>query len=209
MADILGVPLRAGGMVLEGGSVDVNGAGALLTTEQCLLNPNRNPGLSREAIEGRLCGLLGVTQVIWLGEGIVGDDTDGHIDDLARFVGPRRVVTVVEPDPADANHAPLADNLRRLHAVRLSDGAPLEVLELPMPAPLEREGERLPASYANFFVGNGVVLMPAFGDPRDARARAVLERCFPGREVLPVDCREIVPGLGALHCLTQQVPLAC
>ena len=207
MARLLGVPCRSVDMVLEGGSVDVNGAGALLTTEQCLLHPNRNPHLDREAIEARLCGWLGVETIIWLGEGIVGDDTDGHVDDITRFVAEDAVVTVVEPDPADPNHWPLADNLARLRAARLADGRPLRVYTLPMPSPvLSAQGEPLPASYANFLIANDVVLMPAFGDPRDAEAQATLAQCFPGRQVLALDCRDIVPGLGTLHCLSQQVP---
>lgn len=206
MAAALGVPCRAGGMVLEGGSIDVNGTGTLLTTEQCLLNPNRNPGLARADIEERLRGLLGVHTIVWLGEGIIGDDTDGHVDDITRFVAEDAVVTVVEPDPADPNHAPLADNLERLRAVRLADGRPLRIVELPMPGPVQAGTDRLPASYANFLITNRAVLMPAFADPRDAEARAILAGCFPGRAIVPLDCRSIVPGLGTLHCLSQQVP---
>jgi agmatine deiminase len=207
MARVLGVPCRSVDMVLEGGSIDVNGAGMLLTTEQCLLHPNRNPRLDRQEIEARLRGWLGIETIIWLGDGIVGDDTDGHVDDITRFVAQDTVVTVVEPDPADPNHQPLADNLARLRSVRLADGRPLRVIELPMPAPVVSvQGERLPASYANFLIANGVVLMPAFGDPRDVEAQAILTKCFPGREVVALDCRDIVPGLGTLHCLSQQVP---
>ena len=206
MAAHLGVPHRTVDMILEGGSIEVNGAGTLLTTEQCLLNPNRNPGLSRADIERRLRENLGVSQILWLGDGIVGDDTDGHIDDLTRFVAADTVVTVVEADPVDPNFAPLRENRARLAAMRLPDGRPLQVIELPMPAPLERNGERLPASYANFYIGNRVVLLPVFGCPQDAEAGATLARCFPGRRVVPVDCRDIVVGLGTLHCLTQQVP---
>ncbi len=206
MARLLGVPVRTLDMVLEGGSIDGNGAGALLTTEQCLLHPNRNPDLDRAAIERRLCDTLGVQQIIWLGDGIVGDDTDGHVDDITRFVAKDRVLTMVEPNRADPNHAPLAENLERLRSVRLVDGSPLEVIELPMPKPLLRRGERLPASYANFYVGNRVVLVPVFDDPGDAEAIATLARCFPTRRVVPLDSREVVIGLGAWHCLTQQVP---
>jgi len=206
MAAALGVPCRRVEMVLEGGSIEVNGAGALLTTEQCLLNPNRNPGMSREDIERALCGHLGVQQVLWLGEGIVGDDTDGHIDDLTRFVSEDTVVTVVEPDRHDENHAALAANRERLDALRLADGRPLRVIELRMPRPVEYEGDRLPASYANFYIGNHVVVMPAFDDPADEPNRATLARCFPGREVIAIDCTDLVLGLGTFHCLTQQVP---
>ena len=209
MAAELGVPRFPVDMVLEGGSIEVNGAGTLLTTEQCLLNPNRNPRLSRREIETRLRGLFGVTQVVWLGDGIVGDDTDGHIDDMTRFVATDTVVTVVEADAADAYHAALRDNRARLDAVRLPDGRPLRVVELPMPAPvMHPERDRLPASYANFYVGNRVVLLPTFDCPADEEAAAILARCFPGRRIVGLDCRSVVIGLGTFHCLTQQVPAA-
>lgn len=206
MAAALGLQRFDGGMILEGGAIDVNGAGALLTTEQCLLNENRNPELSRADIEERLGLLLGVTQVLWLGDGIAGDDTDGHIDDITRFVAEDKVVTVVEPDRADPNHAPLAENLARLRDMRLADGRPLEIIELPMPAPVELDGARLPASYGNFYIGNEVVLLPAFDQPGDELAAGILARCFPGRRVVPIRANELVVGLGAFHCLTQQVP---
>lgn len=208
MAALLDVPHRTVDMILEGGSIDVNGAGTLLTTEQCLLNPNRNPELARADIEQRLRDNLGIRQVLWLGEGIVGDDTDGHIDDITRFVGEDTVVTVIEEDPTDANFEPLRGNRERLAAMRLADGRPLQVIDLPMPEPVLRGSERLPASYANFYIGNRVVLLPVFGCPRDEEAAAILARCFPGRRVVAVDCRDIVVGLGTLHCLTQQVPAA-
>jgi agmatine deiminase len=207
MAEALDVPRFPGDMILEGGSIDVNGDGALLTTEQCLLNPNRNPRLSREDIETRLREMLGIEQVLWLGDGIEGDDTDGHVDDLARFVARDVVVTVVEPDRADVNHAPLAANLERLRTMRLCDGGALRILELPLPAPLWLEGQRLPASYANFYIANSVVLLPVFADPNDARAIDVLQTCFRGRRIVPIDCRRLVVGLGTFHCLTQQVPV--
>ena len=207
MAAALGVPCERVDAVLEGGSIDVNGAGALLTTEQCLLHPNRNPALARSDIEDLLRHKLGVRQVIWLGEGIVGDDTDGHVDDLARFVAEDTVVTVVEPDPSDENHAPLAENRERLAGVTLADGRRLEVVELAMPRPVEFRGDRLPASYANFYVANRVVVMPAFNDPADEPNRQALARCFPGRDVVAIDCTDLVLGLGAFHCLTQQVPV--
>lgn len=207
MAAALGVPRLAVDMVLEGGSIDVNGAGALLTTEQCLLNPNRNPQMSRAAIEQHLCDLLGVRQVLWLGDGIVGDDTDGHVDDLTRFIAEDTVVTVVERDRRDENYAALAENRERLAGFRLADGRPLEVIELEMPRPVTWKGGRLPASYANFYVGNRVVLMPVFADPADEPNRARLAACFPGREIVPIDCRDLVLGLGTFHCLTQQVPV--
>ena len=207
MAESLGVPRFPGDMILEGGSIEVNGAGDLLTTEQCLLNPNRNPHLGREDIETRLREMLGVEQILWLGEGIEGDDTDGHVDDLARFVARDVVVTVVEPNRADRNHAPLAANLERLRAMRLHDGGALTVLELPLPAPLWHDGQRLPASYANFYIANSVVLLPVFADRNDARAVETLQACFPGRRIVPIDCRRLVVGLGTFHCLTQQVPV--
>ncbi len=207
MAAALGVPCETIDLVLEGGSIDVNGAGALLTTEQCLLNPNRNPALSRDDIEQALRDTLGVSQIIWLGDGIVGDDTDGHVDDLTRFVAEDRVVTVVERNTADENHAMLAENRERLDAVRLADGRPLEVLEIQMPGPVEFEGDRLPASYANFYIGNKTVIMPAFNDPGDEPARQVLAAAFPGRNVVAIDCTDLVLGLGTFHCLSQQVPV--
>ena len=206
MADVFGAPVVEGGLVLEGGSIDVNGAGAVLTTEACLLHPNRNPGRSRAEIEGRLRDVLGLDHVIWLGEGIAGDDTDGHVDDLTRFTAEDAVVTIVSDDPADPDHDALRANLDRLHAARLADGRPLRIAALPTPAPVVHRGERLPASYANFYVGNTVVLMPAFDDPNDAPAARTLAAAFPGRTVVPVPCRDVVWGLGALHCLTQQVP---
>jgi len=206
MAGALGVPCRDVDIVLEGGSIEVNGSGDLLTTESCLLNPNRNPDLTREDIEAVLNHELGVTNVLWLGDGIVGDDTDGHIDDLTRFVARDTVVTVVEDDPKDENYDVLRENRERLDELELADGRPLAVVELPMPRPVEHEGERLPASYANFLIANRVVLLPVFGDPQDAAATSTLGKLFPGRRVVPIDCRDLVLGLGTFHCLTQQVP---
>jgi agmatine deiminase len=206
MAEILSVPVATDPMVLEGGSIDVNGGGLLLTTEQCLLNPNRNPALGRAAIEDRLRAAFGVERILWLGDGIVGDDTDGHVDDLTRFVAVNRVVTAVESDPKDPNYQPLRDNLLRLQEMAGSDGLDLDIVELPMPAPQFDGSVRLPASYANFYIANDVVLMPAFDCPADAAASAILGDCFPGRRIVPIDCRALVAGLGALHCLTQQVP---
>jgi agmatine deiminase len=206
MAEALGVPCFAQpGVVLEGGSIEVNGEGALLTTEQCLLNPNRNPQLDRADIERILCDAFGVTQIVWLGDGIEGDDTDGHIDDLTRFVRPDAVVTVIEPNTRDANHAPLAANRRRLADLEIG-GRALDVVELPMPEPQYLEGQRLPASYANFYIANEAVFMPVFGCRQDGPALEILGGCFPGHRVVPVDCSVIVAGLGTLHCLTQQVP---
>ena len=201
-----GIPVLSPGMILEGGSIEVNGRGTLLTTEACLLNPNRNPGLSREEIEQRLREYLGVTHILWLGDGIEGDDTDGHVDDLTRFVDASTVVTVVEDDPADANYAPLRDNLERLHSMTDQDGQPLRVVTLPMPAPMHQDGQRLPASYANFYIGNKVVLLPTYDPARDEIARGTLQELFPTRRVVPIDCTDLVWGLGACHCVTQQWP---
>ncbi len=206
IASLLGLPRFEPGMVLEGGSIDVDGEGTLLTTEACLLNPNRNPSLSRVAIETRLRDTLGVERILWLGDGIAGDDTDGHVDDCARFAAPGIVVAAVEPDTADANHAPLRDNLQRLRSLRDARGRRLELFTLPMPPPLEYEGQRVPASYANFYIANGIVLMPAFQCARDEAAARVLESLFPGRAIAPVEARDLVWGLGACHCLTQQQP---
>jgi len=194
------------GIVLEGGSIDVNGAGSLLTTESCLLNPNRNPTLSRAEIEDYLRTYLGVTNVLWLGDGIAGDDTDGHIDDLARFVAPDTVVTVLEDDPADVNYPVLRDNLKRMRAMRDQDGRPFKIETLPMPPAVIYDGTRLPASYANFYIANGAVLMPAFESARDAVAAATLSRLFPGRRVVGVPSTDLVWGLGSVHCLSQQHP---
>lgn len=206
MAAAIGVPCCSVDMVLEGGSVDVNGAGALLTTEQCLLHPNRNPSMSRGEIEATLRGGLGVRQVIWLGDGIAGDDTDGHVDDLTRFVAEDTVVTVVEQDRKDENYEALAENRQRLSEIRLAERRPLKVVEMRMPRPVVFKGDRLPASHANFYIGNKVILMPTFKDPADEPNRRTLERCFPERTVIGIDCTDLVLGLGTFHCLTQQVP---
>ena len=206
MAGALGIPRFEPGMVLEGGSIDVNGCGALLATEQCLLNPNRNPHLDRCAIEERLKRALGVSRVIWLGGGIEGDDTDGHVDGVARFVGRRRILACVEDDPTDRNHRALCANRERLEDARLPGGQRPEIVDLPMPAPVYRRGHRLPASYANFYIANEIVIVPGFGGRGDDLAGEIVSECFPSRRVVTVDCRRIVIGLGAVHCLTQQVP---
>jgi agmatine deiminase len=189
-------------MVLEGGSIDTNGAGLLLTTEECLLSPvqARNPGMPRAKIERMLRDHLGARRVIWLRNGIAGDDTHGHVDDIARFVAPDTVVAAWEPDTADANHAPLRENCRILRA------AGLRVIKLPMPRPLIFAGQRLPASYANFYIANGLVLVPTFNDPHDRVALAILAKAFPDREVVGIHSTELIWGLGALHCMTQQQP---
>jgi len=194
------------GIVLEGGSIDVNGAGSLLTTESCLLNPNRNPTLSRADIEDYLRTYLGVTNVLWLGDGIAGDDTDGHIDDLARFVAPDTIVTVVEDDPADVNYPVLRDNLARLRAMRDQDGRAFKIATLPIPPAVIHEDTRLPASYANFYIANGAVLMPTFNARADAFAAKTLQRLFPNRRVVGIPSTDLVWGLGSVHCLSQQHP---
>jgi agmatine deiminase len=202
----LDLPVYAPGIVMEGGSIDVNGRGTLLTTEACLLNPNRNPQLDRAQIEAHLCAYLGVRHILWLGDGIVGDDTDGHVDDITRFVDPATIVTAVEHDPADENYEPLQANLERLKGMTDQDGRPLRVVTLPMPPALEHDGQRLPASYANFYIANGVVLLPAYHPERDLEAAGVLAGLFPEREIVPIDCTDLVWGLGAFHCVTQQWP---
>lgn len=204
---IHGLPTRKVDLVLEGGSIEGNGRGTILTSEQCLLHANRNPHLNRAEVEAVLREFFGARHVGWLGEGIVGDDTDGHIDDMTRFVNATTVVTAVEPDASDPNHAPLADNLRRLRAMADQDGRRLEVVELPMPEPLpDGEGGRLPASYANFLIANRVVIVPVFDQKRDARALRILRKLFPKRRIVPVRSNAVVAGLGAWHCLSQQLP---
>lgn len=204
-------PVQAGGrdLVLEGGSIDVNGYGTLLTTEECLLDQAtqaRNPGLSRQEIEQVLRDYLGVTNVVWLGKGIAGDDTHGHIDDFCRFVGPRTVVLCREDNPSDANYHPLEENRERLEGARLEDGARIEVVTLPMPAPLYFNGQPLPASYANFYISNAAVLVPTFNDPQDREALGRLGELITDRPVVGIHAVDLVWGLGTLHCLTQQQP---
>ena len=194
------------GIVLEGGSIDVNGQGTLLTTESCLLNPNRNPHLDKPALEQRLIDNLGVRHILWLGDGIVGDDTDGHIDNITRFIAPDTVVTAVEDDPQDDNYQPLQDNLRRLQSMTDQDGRPLNVVTLPMPGPVFHDDHRLPASYANFYIANRRVLVPVYGHENDQPALETLQRLFPDRLVLGADCTDLVRGLGTIHCVTQQQP---
>ena len=195
-------------VVLEGGSIDVNGAGVLLTTEECLLSDvqQRNPGLGRAELERTFADYLGVRKVLWLGNGIVGDDTHGHVDDLARFVGPRTVVTVVEKNAADPNYRPLQENLERLQTMTDADGQRIEVVQLPMPDPVYFAQRRLPASYANFYIANETVLMPTFNDPHDRLALGILAELFPTRTVVGIHTVDLVWGLGTLHCLTQQQP---
>ena len=202
----LGIQVFEPGIVLEGGSIDVNGCGTLLTTEACLLNPNRNPRLNRAQIEQYLQDYLGVRHILWLGDGIAGDDTDGHIDDLTRFVDPTTVVTVLESNPRDENYDRLQANCERLQGMSDQDGRALRVLTLPMPQPLYYDGQRLPASYANFYIANGVVLVPVFDDPHDTAALRTLQEVFPRRHIVGISARELVWGLGAFHCVTQQQP---
>lgn len=195
-------------VVLEGGAIEVNGQGLLLTTEECLLSPiqERNPGMTRADYERVFAEYLGIRKVLWLQHGIAGDDTHGHVDDLARFVDVRRVLTVVEQNPEDANYRPLQDNLERLRTLTDVDGHPLEVITLPMPRPVVFDGQRLPASYANFYIANGIVLVPTFNDPADRQALGILAELFPERDVVGVHAVELVWGLGTLHCLSQQEP---
>jgi agmatine deiminase len=199
-------PFETHDFVLEGGSIDTDGQGTLLTTEQCLLNPNRNPSLTKGVIEERLRQWLGIRKIVWLGDGLEGDDTDGHVDDVTRFVAPGVVVTVVEPDTADANHAPLADNLQRLRHAKDAHGKPVQVIELPMPPRSDGPHHRNPASHANFYIGNSAVLVPVFDSPTDKTVLEALRPYFPDRNVVGIDCRALVGGLGAIHCITQQMP---
>ncbi|MDB6036264.1 MAG: Agmatine deiminase [Verrucomicrobiales bacterium] len=207
VAKLRNLPLFSPGIVMEGGSIEVNGRGTLLTTEACLLNPNRNPQLTRIEIEQYLKDYLGVTHIVWLGDGIVGDDTDGHIDDLTRFVNPTTVVTAVEVDPEDENFELLQENLERLKTQTDQDGKPLRIVELPMPGRIEFDGQRLPASYANFYIANGIVAVPTYRDPNDRKAVEILQSLFPDRRVLGIDSTELIWGLGSFHCISQQEPL--
>jgi agmatine deiminase len=200
------LPLFTPGIVMEGGSIEVNGRGTLLTTTACLLNPNRNPHLGKIEIEKYLCDYLGVNQVLWLGDGIAGDDTDGHIDDLTRFVNPSTLVTVVEEDPADANYAVLQEKLQRLGHFRDLDGKKFRIVTLPMPGVIEREGQRLPASYANYYIANRLVIVPTYRHKNDKAALEILQREFPNRRVLGMDSTDLIWGLGSFHCITQQEP---
>ncbi len=226
IAQKLGLPVEYPGLILEGGSIDVNGEGLLLTTRSCLLNQNRNPDFTQAQIEERLRAHLGVNEILWLGDGIEGDDTDGHIDDIARFISPDSIVCAYEEDEADTNHESLKANYEYLTGLMLEpkpkkaakskdddeDEGPdgpvprFQVVKLPMPQKIARDGQRLPASYANFYIANKVVLLPVFADTNDKWATAILEKAFPKRKVIPIDSRELIWGLGAFHCLTQQQP---
>jgi len=196
-------------VVLEGGSIDVNGQGTLLTTEECLLSKvqQRNPAMKRKDYEKVFADYLGIKNVIWLGSGIAGDDTHGHVDDITRFVAPDTVVTAVEVNPDDPNYEPLRENIGRLRAATDQDGKPLAIIELPMPAPVIFEGRRLPASYANFYIANSIVLVPVFNDPNDRVALDILADVFPDREVIGIYSGDLIWGFGAMHCMTQQQPV--
>ena len=200
------IPVYHPGIVMEGGSVEFNGAGTVLTSTACLLNPNRNPQLDQQQVEEYLCNYYGMEQVLWVDEGIVGDDTDGHIDDTVRFVNADTVLTVVEEDKADENYELLQQNLRQLKAMRLKDGRQLNIVELPMPDAVIWEDQRLPASYANFYIGNAAVVIPTYRCAQDDKALNILQQCFPDRKVVGIDSTDIIWGLGSFHCLSQQEP---
>jgi agmatine deiminase len=202
----LGYQVFHPGIVMEGGSVDFNGKGTILTTTACLLNENRNPHLTKEQIEDYLKNYYGAGQILWLGDGIVGDDTDGHIDDITRFVNEDTVVTVVEDNPEDENYHILRENLDKLKLMRLLNGEPLNIVELPMPDPVIYDGQRLPASYANFYIANSAVIVPTYRCDKDKIALEILQQCFPGRKVAGIDSTDIIWGLGSFHCLSQQEP---
>jgi agmatine deiminase len=202
-----GLPVYRPGIVMEGGSVEFNGQGTLLTTSACLLNPNRNPHLSQQEIERYLCDYYGVGQVLWLRDGIAGDDTDGHIDDITRFANANTIITAVETDSNDVNCEPLKENLRILQRIRLTDGRQPNIVELPMPTPVFHNGQRLPASYANFYITNDAVIAPTFRCSQDDRAMQILETCFPTRRIVGIDSTDIVWGFGSFHCLSQQEPV--
>ena len=200
------LPLFQPGIIMEGGSIEVNGRGTLMTTESCLLNPNRNPDLTQNEIEQYLKDYLGVTNILWLGDGIVGDDTDGHIDDLSRFINPHTIVTVMEEDPQEENHEILKENRARLEECRDEESRIFNIVELPMPGHIEHEGQRLPASYANFYIANGIVLVPTFRSKNDKRALEILQREMPEHKIIGIDSTELIWGLGSFHCISQQEP---
>lgn len=207
LESLLNIPRFEPGIVLEGGSIEVNGEGVLMTTEQCLLNPNRNPHLDRTGVEQYLKDYLGVRKVLWLGEGIVGDDTDGHIDDLARFVSPTTIVCALEEDTTDPNYKLLVDNYQRLLHATDATGRPYEIVTVPMPGIVGGREERLPASYVNFYIANNVVLAPTYGHANDARALKIFQQVFPDRKIVAIPCEPLVWGMGAIHCVTQQQPV--
>ena len=206
IAQKLGIPCFKPGIVMEGGSVEFNGKGTLLTSKACLLNENRNPQLNQAQIERFLQDFYGVNHILWVGDGIIGDDTDGHIDDITRFVNEDTVVTVVEENKQDENHVILEENLEMLKQMRLENGKQLNIVELPMPSPVIWEDQRLPASYANFYIANNAVVVPTFRDKNDQKALDILTNCFPNRRVVGIDSTDIIWGLGSFHCLSQQEP---
>lgn len=206
IAGQLDIPVFNPGIVMEGGSVEFNGAGTILTTTACLLNKNRNPHLTKEQIEEYLKECYGAEQVLWLGDGIVGDDTDGHIDDITRFVNEDTVLTVIESNPLDENYLLLQENLAALKEMRLPNGRPLNIVKLPMPSPVIHEDTRLPASYANFYISNAAVVVPTFRDVNDEKALEIIRGVFPDRKVIGIDSTDIIWGLGSFHCLSQQEP---
>jgi agmatine deiminase len=208
IAQILKLPTFEPGIVLEGGAIDVNGKGTCLTTEPCLLNPNRNGGMDRETMEGYLKNYIGVQKIIWLKGGMEGDDTDGHIDNMARFVNPTTILCAYEEeDLADPNYEGLKDNYERLVSSTDPSGKPMNIIRLPMPGKVEASSGRLPASYANFYIGNRAVLLPVYNTANDKKAQSILKETFPDREIVPIPCRELVQGFGSIHCVTQQQPL--
>ncbi|MFP5078866.1 agmatine/peptidylarginine deiminase [Pedobacter sp. JCM 36344] len=206
IAEHLDIPVFHPGIVMEGGSVEFNGSGTILTTTACLLNKNRNSHLTKEQIEEYLLECYGAEQVLWLGDGIVGDDTDGHIDDITRFVNEDTVLTVVESNPLDENYILLQENLAALREMRLLNGKPLNIVQLPMPSPVIHEDTRLPASYANFYISNAAVVVPTFSDVNDEKALGIIRGVFPDRKVIGIDSTDIIWGLGSFHCLSQQEP---
>lgn len=207
IADKFNLPLFTPKIVMEGGSVDFNGEGTILTTTSCLLNQNRNQKLNKRDIEKYLINYYGAEQILWLKDGIKGDDTDGHIDDITRFVNTNTVITMIEEDKYDDNYDVLKENLKALNTFRLPNGQQLEIIEIPMPKPVKYNGERLPASYANFYISNYAVIVPTFEDKNDQVALEILQRVFPDRKVIGLDSRDIIIGLGSFHCLTQQEPV--
>lgn len=206
IAEQYNVPVFYPGIVMEGGSIEVNGKGCLLTTKACLLNENRNPHLNQEQIEKYLKEYYGQEKILWLNDGIVGDDTDGHIDDLSRFVNPTTIITCIEEDPQDKNYEILQENFKLLNTLTDQDNKSFKIIELPMPGYVAYDGQRLPASYANFLIGNGFVIVPVFNHANDLKALTIIQSQFPDRKVIGIDCIDLVWGLGTLHCISQQEP---
>jgi agmatine deiminase len=208
ISDYLGLEMYSPGIVMEGGAIETNGQGVIMTTTSCLLNPNRNPDFSKSEIESFLRHYYGAEQVWWLGDGIEGDDTDGHIDDMTRFVSPSTIVSVLEENSSDVNYKPLLENWELLQDFRFKNGSTPEIIALPMPAPVYYDGQRLPASYANFYITNHSVIVPVFSDDNDSKALGILQELFPTRKVVGIESTDLIWGLGAFHCLSQQIPKA-